>query len=49
MATNKKIVRSDHRLKFLIFLNPNAGANSGRHFDAVVSFLRHTNFTFDLI
>ncbi len=48
-ATNRIVQNSKEKLKFLIFLNPHAGANSGQHYEAVEKFIRYTNFTFELI
>jgi diacylglycerol kinase family enzyme len=36
-------------LKLLVYLNPNAGSNSQKHFNAMEQFLSHTNFSFDVV
>jgi hypothetical protein len=33
----------------MIYFNPNAGANSKKHLNATIKFLKLTNFDFDVL
>jgi hypothetical protein len=48
-TTALKVTSTEKPPKLLIYLNPNAGANSSIHFNAIVDFLKYTNFHYDVI
>ena len=49
VITNRKITSSKQKLTFMIYLNPNAGANSTKHFETIVDFLSLTNLSYEVL
>ena len=47
--TNRRINSSKELLKILIVFNPRAGSNSKLHLEKIITFLKYTNFVYEIM